>query len=495
MYEEMDDRDPRGEDAHDPRGRRGLALRRRLPPRRAERCGLTPAIAAAGPHGDRRPRGTRPLGRGLVRDHDAPLRGRSGCRHTHGLEEVWSARHAGNVVMTVDAHTLPRTVTMSQPAEGTSAAKARTAPDPDAPQKPTTPADIHKPSWRYTARKAFMEFLRDGCTDAAAALTYFSVLSIFPALLAMVSLLGVFGQGQRTVDSLMEMAGRVMPADILSVIEPVIASMVQTQAAGFALVTGLLVALWSASNYVNAFSRAMNRVYEVDEGRPIWKARPLFLLLTLVILVLIALIGLGLALSGPVARAVGEVVGLGDTAVMVWDVVKWPIIVVIVILIVALLYYVTPNVQQPKFRWMSVGATVAIVLWILVSVAFGFYVANFGNYNKTYGSLGGVIVFLLWLWITNNALLFGAEIDAELERARQLQAGIEAEETLQLPPRDTTVSEKNAAKREEIIEKGRQIRLASEHAEDRESRGEHDEGRGGDGAPDGRRGGSSAARP
>ena len=490
MNDEMDDWNGHDGQTHAPGARRGLALRRQLPPKRTYRCGLTPLAATVGAHDDRRPRGDRPRRTGLSRHHAAPLRGRVGCRHTHGLEDVWSARHAGSLGEVEDVHPLPRTVTMNEP-EGTSAAKAQTAPDPEDPGKPSNITEIRKPSWRLTARKSFMEFLRDGCPDAAAALTFFSVLSIFPALLAMVSLLGVFGQGQRTVDSLMELAGRVMPADILSVVQPVIDSMVKTQAAGFALATGLVVALWSASNYVNAFSRAMNRVYEVDEGRPIWKARPVFLVLTLVVLVLIALIGLGLTLSGPVARAVGDAVGLGDTAVMVWNVVRWPIIVAIVILIVALLYYVTPNVQQPKFRWMSVGATVAILLWILVSVGFGFYVGNFGNYNKTYGSLGGVIVFLLWLWITNMALLFGAEIDAELERARQLQAGIEAEETLQLPPRDTTVSEKNAARREKVIANGRAIRLQSQAAEDREQRSDDPET--GRGRRDGSTGGSTAA--
>lgn len=371
---------------------------------------------------------------------------------------------------------------MSQPSEGTSARKAETAPPPDAPFKPDNPTELTKPSWRYTARKALMEFNRDGCTDSAAALTYFAVLSIFPALLALVSLLGVFGQGQRTVDALLGLASDFVPNDVLSMVEPVVASMVQTQAAGFALVTGLLVALWSASNYTTAFSRAMNRIYEVDEGRPIWKARPLFYLVTLLILALIAVVGFGLAVSGPVARAAGDLIGLGDTAVMVWDVVKWPVLLAIVILIVALLYFITPNVRQPKFRWISVGSTVAIVGWLLVSVAFGFYVANFGNYNATYGSLGGVIIFLLWLWITNNALLFGAEIDAELERSRQLQAGLKAEETLQLPPRDTTVSDKAAAKRDEVIEAGRQIRLESEAATNAEAR------------QDGTRGGSSTAK-
>ncbi|MDO5626921.1 MAG: YihY/virulence factor BrkB family protein [Mobilicoccus sp.] len=353
--------------------------------------------------------------------------------------------------------------------EGTSSRKAQTAPPPDASFKPDSPTEITAPKWRYTFKKSVMEFMRDGCMDAAAALTYFSVLSLFPALLAMVSMLGVFGQGQQTVDTLMGLASDFVPSDVLSLVEPVVASMVASPAAGWTLLTGVLVALWSASNYVNAFSRAMNRIYEVDEGRPIWKARPLFVLLTLVILALIAVIGVGLAVSGPVARTIGDYVGLGDTAVLVWDTAKWPVILGLVILIVALLYYVTPNVQQPKFRWISVGATIAIALWLVVSAGFGFYVANFGNYNATYGSLGGVIIFLLWLWITNNALLFGAEIDAELERSRQLQAGIKAEETLQLPPRDTTQSDKAAAKRAEVIERGRQLRLDAEAAADHDS--------------------------
>lgn len=374
---------------------------------------------------------------------------------------------------------------MTQPPEGTSARKAETAPAPDANGKPEYPTEITKPSWRYTARKAVMEFMRDGCMDAAAGLTYFSVLSLFPALLALVSLLGVFGDGSRTVDSLMDVAARFVPSSALSLIQPVIASIVQTQAAGFALLTGVLVALWSASNYINAFSRAMNRIYEVDEGRPIWKSRPLFLLLTVIVLALIAVVGFGLAISGDVARTLGDVVGLGDTTVTVWNIAKWPVILAIVIVIVALLYYATPNVRQPRFRWISVGATVAILTWLVVSAAFGFYVANFGNYNATYGSLGGVIVFLLWLWITNLALLFGAEIDSELERVRQLQAGIKAEKSLQLPPRDTTMSDKNAVKRDAAIEAGRQIRL------DAEAAGATHEGA--DGSADTTRGGASPA--
>lgn len=195
-----------------------------------------------------------------------------------------------------------------------------------------------------------------------------------------------------------------------------------------------------------------------------WKLRPIMLLLTLVVLLLTALVLVGLVVSGPVATELGRTIGLGDTTQTVINIIKWPVMLGMVVVIVALLYYVTPNVQQPKFRWVSLGAIIAILTWVLASVAFGFYVSRFGSYNKTYGALAGVIVFLLWLWITNLALLLGAEFDAEMERTRQLQAGIRAEETLQLPPRDDRGSEKRAQKHEEKIEEGRQLRLEAEEA-------------------------------
>ncbi len=193
----------------------------------------------------------------------------------------------------------------------------------------------------------------------------------------------------------------------------------------------------------------MNRIYEIGEGRPIWKLRPVMLLLTVVLVVLAAAVLLALVLTGPVAQAVGEALGLGSTGILVWQIAKWPVLLAVVVLIVALLYYATPNIRQPRFRWVSVGAVLAIVIWGLVSAAFGFYVANFGSYDKTYGTLGGMIVFLLWLWLTNLALLFGAELDSELERGRELQSGLAAEETLQLPPRDTRKLDKDRAKEDE----------------------------------------------
>lgn len=343
--------------------------------------------------------------------------------------------------------------------EGSSATKADTAPHPDAPHKPQSPSDIERPGWKYTAKSAFAEFQRDQCTDLAAALTYYSILAVFPAILALVSLLGVFGQGEATTQALVQAVRDFGQADAAQQLEGPIRSMVGASGAGFALVLGIATALFSASGYVGAFGRALNRVYQIDEGRPIWKLRPQQVLLTLVLVVMAGLVLTGLGVSGPVAEAVGGAFGLEDVTVTIWNVVKWPVILAIVAVMVAILYYWTPNVRQPRFRWISVGAGVAIVVWVLASIGFAVYVSTFGSYAKTYGSLAGVIVFLLWIWITNLALLFGAEIDAELERARELQAGVRAERSLQLPPRDDTGSLKAAEKLEDRVLEGRRIRL------------------------------------
>jgi membrane protein len=367
--------------------------------------------------------------------------------------------------------------------EGTSVEKASTAPHPDDARKPHTFGELPSRSWSYTARKAWAEFSRDQCTDLAAALTYYSVLSLFPALLALVSLLGVFGQGESTTNALLDLVRSIGQGDAAEQLRGPISQMTQTGSAGFALVFGLLGALWSASAYVGAFGRALNRVYQVDEGRPVWKLRPVQLLLTLVGVVAVALVLVGLVVSGSLAQSVGEAIGWGETAVTVWNIAKWPVMLVIVVALVALLYYATPNIRQPKFRWMSVGAAIAILVWILASAAFGFYVSNFGSYNKTYGSLAGVIVFLLWLWLTNLALLFGAEVDSELERSRELVAGIEAEETLQLPPRDTKASQKKARKLRKHVEQGRELREEAV----RQGAGAQDRGENRDRADDDRR--------
>jgi membrane protein len=332
------------------------------------------------------------------------------------------------------------------------------APSPEDDRKPDSPTDLTKPSWFFVLKKTAREFSRDQCTDLAAALTYYSVLALFPAMIALVSLLGVVGQGQSTVDALLGIVRDVGPSSAADTIEPTLQELTKSQGAGLALILGLAGALWSASGYVGAFGRAMNRIYEIGEGRPIWKLRPVMLLVTLVSVVLVAAALIILVVSGPIAESVGNVIGLGSTAVLVWNIAKWPVLAVIIVVVVALLYWATPNIRQPKFRWVSVGALVAIVTWLIVSALFGFYVANFSSYDKTYGSLAGVIVFLLWLWITNLALLFGAELDAELERGRELQGGIAAEERVQLPARDTRNIKKAEEKRQDDVDTARALR-------------------------------------
>lgn len=332
------------------------------------------------------------------------------------------------------------------------------APDPDDDRKPDGPTDLEKRSWKYVLRKTIREFSADQCTDIAASLTYYAVLALFPALIAIFSLLGVFGQGPAATDAILGIVDEVAPGGTADVVRGPIEQFANSPAAGFALVSGLVVAIWSASGYVTAFSRAMNRIYEIEEGRPFWKLKPAQLLVTIIALVLIVIAAVILVVSGPVADAVGSTLGIGETATMIWSIAKWPVLLVVFALILAILYYATPNAKQPKFRWMSMGAFLALILLAIATAAFGFYVANFSNYDKTYGSLAGVIIFLLWLWIANNAILFGAEFDAELERGRELQAGMPAEDRIQLPPRDTRKSDKAAQKEQKDIAEGRRIR-------------------------------------
>jgi membrane protein len=331
-------------------------------------------------------------------------------------------------------------------------------PDPEDSRKPDSPTDLTGRSWIYVLRKTLREFGDDHCTDLAAGLTYYAVLALFPAAIALVSLLGVVGQAQNSVKTVLDVLRPLVSPSTLNTIHPALTNIATSPGAGIGLIIGLLGALWSASGYVSAFGRAMNAVYEIDEGRPFWKLRPVTLLVTLVAILLIALVLVMLIVSGPLASSLGSVIGLSSAVVTVWNIVKWPVIVLFVVLIVAILYYATPNVKQPRFRWVSVGAIVAITIWILASIAFAFYVATFGSYDKTYGSLAGAVVGLLWLWLTNVALLFGAELDSELERGRQLQAGIAAESELQLPARDTRGIRKARKKEQKDIERGRRIR-------------------------------------
>jgi membrane protein len=333
--------------------------------------------------------------------------------------------------------------------------------DVDDDRLPDRPTQLSKRSWGYILRKTYREFGDDHCTDLAAGLTYYAVLSLFPAAIAVISLLGVVGQRRSSVDNVIKVLEPLVSSSTLNSVQPALEHIAASPGAGIGLFLGILGALWSASGYVGAFGRAMNAVYEIDEGRPFWKLRPLMLIITLVAILLVVCVLVMLVVSGPLADSIGGVIGLGSQAVTVWNIAKWPVIALFVVLIVAMLYYSTPNVKQPKFRWLSIGALVAIIVWILASVAFAFYVATFGSYDKTYGSLAGVVAGLLWLWITNVALLFGAELDSEIERGRELQAGIAAEGELQLPARDMRGIRKARKKERKDLDRGRAIREAA----------------------------------
>jgi membrane protein len=286
-----------------------------------------------------------------------------------------------------------------------------------------------------TLKRTLREFSEDNLTDWAAALTYYGVLALFPALIALLSIIGLLVDPATLTHALTA----VVPGAAAKTLNPVVTQLAGSKStAGFGLIAGLAAAIWSASGYVGAFTRAANVVYETPEGRKIWKLKPLQLLVTLVGILFAAVIVAMLVLSGPVVDAVGQALGLGSTALTVWNVVKWPLMLVVLALMIAVLYYSTPNVKLRGFRWVSPGAAVAIVVAIVASALFAFYVGNFGSYNKTYGALAGVVVFLIWFWLLNVALLFGIELDAEMERTKELKEGVpRAEKEIQLDARAT----------------------------------------------------------
>jgi membrane protein len=300
---------------------------------------------------------------------------------------------------------------------------------------PDSPAKLPKGSWGGVLKRTVGEFKEDNLTDWAAALTYYGVLSIFPLLLVLVSVLGLVGQS--ATQPLIDNIGQVAPGAAKDIVTSAIQNLQQSQgAAGVLFVVGIAGALWSASGYIAAFMRTSNAIWDVEEGRPFWKTIPLRVVITLITVILLTVMALAVVLTGPLAEQVGNIVGLGSTAVTVWDIAKWPVLILIVSFMFAFLYWASPNVRHPKFQWVTPGGLLAVLLWIVVSAAFAFYVANFGSYNKTYGALGGVIIFLVWLWISNVVILLGAEFNAEIERGRQIEAGRPAEKEPFLAPRD-----------------------------------------------------------
>jgi membrane protein len=301
---------------------------------------------------------------------------------------------------------------------------------------PDRPRDLDRQSWGGVLRRTVKEFQEDNLTDWAAALTYYGVLSIFPMLIVLLSVLGLIGSS--ATQPLITNLGQVAPGPAQQIFTSAIGNLQKSQGtAGVLFAVGIAGALWSASGYVAAFMRASNAIYEVEEGRPIWKTAPVRIWVTLVLVVLLAVSAVAVIVTGGLAKQVGNVIGVGSSAVTAWDIAKWPVLLLVISLMFAILYWASPNVKQPGFRWISPGGLLAVVVWILSSGLFALYVANFSSYNKTYGALGGVIAFLVWLWISNIAVLLGAEFNAELERGRQIEAGMPADREPFLEPRDT----------------------------------------------------------
>ena len=329
---------------------------------------------------------------------------------------------------------------MSSEAEGGQTEQKRSG------RQPEGPAHDRAGSMGQTIKRTLTEFSEDNLTDWAASLTYYAVLSIFPALLAMVAVVGLVGDPHTITKDLTTLVSSIGPASAAKTFKGPIQGITQSSStAGILAIVGIVSALWTASGYVGAFMRASNQIYEVEEGRSFIKLRPLQMLVTLVIVVLLALVLVAVVLTGPIAQKIGAAVGVGSSAVSVWNIAKWPVLLLVLAFIVSLLYYSAPNAKLRGLKSIFPGAALAIVVWLLASAGFAFYVANFGSYNKTYGTFGAIISFLVWMWISNLAILLGAEINAERERSHQLRAGIPgAERELQLDERSAPKPKKRS---------------------------------------------------
>ncbi|OON82772.1 YihY/virulence factor BrkB family protein [Streptomyces tsukubensis] len=303
-------------------------------------------------------------------------------------------------------------------------------------ETPGAPERARESSWGAVLKRTLKEYKRDELPDRAAALTYYSVLALFPALLVLISVLGIAGKS--ATRSVLDNIKKLAPGSARDVLTDAVTQLQGSAGLGSVLaVVGVLAALWSASGYVAAFIRTSNAVYDMPEGRPVWKVLPVRVGLTLALLILACVSALIVIFTGALARQVGTGLGIGSTAVTVWSIAKWPVLVLLVAVMLALLYWAAPNAKGRGFRWVTLGSLLALVIWMAASAGFAVYVANFGSYNKTYGTLAGVIIFLIWLWITNLAILLGLEFDAETARERAIASGRPYREEPYVEPRDT----------------------------------------------------------
>jgi membrane protein len=301
---------------------------------------------------------------------------------------------------------------------------------------PDTPTKLPKRAWAAVLKGSLREFQDDELTDRAATLTYYGLLSLFPALLVLVSLLGLTGKA--ATDTVVDNVGRLAPGSVRDIVTGAVTQLQDNAGIGSVMaLVGIVLAVWSASGYVAAFMRAANRVYDMPEGRPLWKILPVRVGLTVALMVLAVASALIVVFTGALARQAGTALGIGDTALTVWSIAKWPVLVVLVTAMIALLFWASPNARVKGFRWITPGSFLALVIWMLASAGFAFYVAEFATYNKTYGTMAGVIVFLVWLWISNLAILLGLEFDAEIMRQRSIAGGLPPAKEPYTEPRDT----------------------------------------------------------
>ncbi|GGO90225.1 YihY/virulence factor BrkB family protein [Wenjunlia tyrosinilytica] len=345
------------------------------------------------------------------------------------MESKWQHKHGGEQHQDANERDPGR--------EATTGHDSGAGPDPqverDAPDSPT---QLPKRSWRAVLRRTLSEFKDDELTDRAAALTYYGILSLFPALLVLVSVLGILGES--ATNAVLDNIKHLAPGAARQVLTNAVEQLQASSSTGSVLaVIGILGALWSASGYVAAFIRASNAVYDIPEGRPAWKVTPIRLAITVVLMVLAIASSLTVVFTGSLARQVGTALGIGNTALTVWSIAKWPVLILLVTVMIAILYWASPNAKARGFKWITPGSLLALLIWSVASAGFALYVANFGSYNKTYGTLAGVIIFLVWLWISNLAILLGLEFDAELSRERAITGGHPEKAEPYVEPRDT----------------------------------------------------------
>jgi membrane protein len=311
--------------------------------------------------------------------------------------------------------------------------------------------------------RAYHGFIRDRGIDSAAALSFFAALVVFPSALALVSAFAVLDDKTHAPADILRIVDLIAPRQAVASLHGPLEQLLSIPNAGIALALGVVLTVWTLSGYVTAFGRAIDTAYGVQEGRRWIPLRARSIVVSAALVVIGAGVVLLIAGTPAAAQAVARTAGLPDWLVDVWDIAKWPVLAALAILVVAILYYYSPNVRHLRIRWVTLGALLAITVWVLATTGFAIYVLNFSHYNRVYGWLGGAVVLLLWLYLSNLVVVFGAEMDAEIVRVRQLLAGIASQDAIQLPVRSTQRIETLERWAREDDERGRVLLKSSPH--------------------------------